>query len=109
MPNVNNQILPAIKGNKKNDSIDSLGVIETRSVASTIIAADKATKTSDVSLIEIRLATGIGGKAFFTLTGQLSDVEASIETAVETLKNTDLLVNKIIIPAPHQDLMKFIL
>jgi microcompartment protein CcmL/EutN len=55
-------------------------------------------------LIELQLARGIGGKAFFTLTGSLADVEAAVEAAVGIL-DAALVQATEIIAAPHDDLV----
>jgi len=57
-----------------------------------------------VRLVELQLARGIGGKAFFTLTGALADVEAAVEAAVGIL-DAALLQATEFIAAPHADLV----
>ena len=56
--NPDESIFPAILGttNVTADDVNALGVIETFDAAQIIVAADNAVKTSDVRLIEIRLA-----------------------------------------------------
>ena len=49
-------------------------------------------------------ARGIGGKAFFTVTGPLGEVEAAVEAAVGVL-DAALVHTTEIIPAPHADLV----
>ena len=109
LPTTHYMVYPAICGTTAADNIDSLGIIETFSVASAIIAADKAAKTADVTLIELRLATGLGGKAFITMSGDMSEVEAAVEAGAQLASDEGLLVNKVIIPAPHSDINKFVL
>ncbi|MEW5820989.1 MAG: BMC domain-containing protein [Cyanobacteriota bacterium] len=109
LPTTHHQVYPAITGTSKVDTMNSLGIIETFSVASAIIAADKAAKTADVTLITLRLATGLGGKAFVTLTGDISEVEAAVDAGADLAGNEGLLVKKVVIPAPHEDITKFIL
>jgi microcompartment protein CcmL/EutN len=69
--NVHPDIFPAINAATQVSEVEALGVLETFTVASGIIAADAAVKTASVRLIELRLAKGIGGKSFFTLTGSV--------------------------------------
>ena len=83
--------------------IGALGVVETKTVAATILAADAAVKAARVRLIEMQLARGIGGKAFFTVTGPLAEVEASVEAALLVVTDARLQATEII-PAPHEDL-----
>jgi microcompartment protein CcmL/EutN len=60
---------------------ESVGIVETATVCAAVGAADAAVKTAPVTLRDMRLAMGIGGKAFFTFTGELADVEAATEAA----------------------------
>jgi microcompartment protein CcmL/EutN len=83
--------------------IESLGVVETTTVAATLLAADAAAKAAAVRLVELQLARGIGGKAFFTMTGPLADIEAAVEAAIGILDGALLHATEII-AAPHADL-----
>ena len=87
----------------------ALGVIESFSIAALIVAADSAVKAGQVDLIEIRLGTGIGGKSFVTLTGDVGDVTASINVGKETCGEKGMLVESVIIPSPHKSLTAHIL
>lgn len=109
LPTTHYQVYPAITSTTKVDHIDTFGIIETFSVASAILAADKAAKTADVTLVELRLATGLGGKAFVTMSGDISEVQAAIEAGAELVSEEGLLVKKVVIPAPHNDINKFLL
>jgi len=60
---------------------DAIGVIETATMAGCVRAADAALKCTDVTLVDLHLARGIGGKGFLVLTGALSDVEAALDAA----------------------------
>jgi microcompartment protein CcmL/EutN len=59
----------------------SLAVVETQTICATLGAADAAAKAAEVTLRDMQLATGIGGKAFFSMTGLLHDVEAAADAA----------------------------
>jgi microcompartment protein CcmL/EutN len=52
----------------------------------------------------MQLGRGIGGKAFFTVTGPLAEVEAAVEAATG-LVDAAALRGTEIIPAPHDDLV----
>jgi microcompartment protein CcmL/EutN len=79
-----------------------VGLVETTTVAATILAADAAAKAARVRLIEMQLARGIGGKAYFALTGALDEVEAAVEAAVGAV-DVAVVVATEIIAAPHED------
>src|SRR5436305_11279057 len=68
-------------GADASDGVESLGVVETTTVAATVRGADAAAKAARVRITEMQLARGIGGKAFFTVTGSLGEVEAAVEAA----------------------------
>jgi microcompartment protein CcmL/EutN len=106
IPNIHEQVFPAIMGTSAPRVIRSLGVIETFSVASAIIAGDGAAKAAKIELIELRLAQGLAGKSFVTLTGDVSDVTAGVRAGVALIKESGMLVKDVIIPRPHEDLKR---
>jgi microcompartment protein CcmL/EutN len=108
IPNVNPQVFKAINGTTSIESIDALGIFETFTIASGIIAADAAVKAASVDLLELRLSRGQGGKAFFTVTGDVGAVKASIEAAKDAISNHGSLVRSAVIPSPHSELMEFL-
>lgn len=54
------------------DTIQALGVIETFTGASAIVAADHAAKTAEVTVFEVRLCRGMCGKSYVLLTGSVA-------------------------------------
>ncbi|MBI5184512.1 MAG: BMC domain-containing protein [Nitrospinae bacterium] len=104
LPQVHGQVIPAMEACTEVAGLAALGIVETFSVASAIVSADTAVKAAKVDLIELRLANGLGGKSFYTLTGDISEVEAAIEAGIRNLMEGGTLVAKEIIPAPHADL-----
>lgn len=106
IPNVHSQVIPAINGTSAVQDIKSLGVIETFSLASTIIAADTAVKAAEIDLIELRLGLAIGGKAFVTLTGDVGAVKAAVEAGSASASEKGLLAHQVVIPSPHPGLIK---
>jgi microcompartment protein CcmL/EutN len=107
IPNVHDSIFPAIKGAVPwPDDLRAVGVIESFSIASLIVAADTAAKTAEVTLIDLRLGLAIGGKAFVTMMGDVAAVQASVDAGAKGLEEQGLLVSKIVIPAPHRDLLR---
>jgi microcompartment protein CcmL/EutN len=87
---------------------DAVGIFETFSVASALLSADAACKAisgeGGVRLVELRLADGLGGKAFFVLAGAQAEVEAAL-FAAERVIPTGLLLGRELIPRPHDDLL----
>ncbi|UCF79845.1 MAG: BMC domain-containing protein [Candidatus Eiseniibacteriota bacterium] len=102
-------ILPALTGTSDVGKIDALGVVETFSVASTVLASDAAAKAARVKLIEIRLAKGLGGRAFVTMTGEVSEVEAAVEAGSAPARATGVLVRSVVIARPDDGLFEKLL
>ena len=107
IPNIREDIFPALLGCSQDVEIDSVAVIETFSVASAITLADMALKRNEVHLLDLRLAQGLGGKAFFIITGPLYEVEEAARH-VEANCEPGMLTNIEVIAAPHAGLCKAI-
>ncbi len=107
--NPHEDIFPAIYGSTEIGEVDALGVIETYSAPSMIVAADAAAKTAIVSLLEIRLCKGMCGKSYTMLTGEVSAVQAAIEAARNTIADTGLFLDSVVIPHPSPELYRSIL
>jgi len=107
LPAVHQSIPDALSGQfgAKPPNLDSLGIMETFNVASTILAADAACKAAPVELVQMRLGQGIGGKAFFVMTGELYDVEAAIDAARETAGANQFMEVELI-ARPHPDMLQ---
>ncbi|MBX5480341.1 MAG: BMC domain-containing protein [Myxococcaceae bacterium] len=82
---------------------ESIGVVETHTVASALLACDTALKRAEVRLIQLHLARGIGGKGYFVLTGALDMVQAALEGAAGAV-DPSLLQAVEILEAPHPEL-----
>lgn len=109
LPRVHPQVFPAITSTNPLVDLKALGILESFSIAAMIVAADTALKTACVDAIELRLGTGIGGKSYFTMTGDVAAVEAAIEAGAKGIIEKGLLVQKVLIPAPSPKLLKFII
>ena len=105
IPNVHPEIFPAIAGHNNIQMLESLGIVEAYSVASLIEAADASAKASKVQLVELRLAMALGGKAFFSVTGDVAAVTSAVEAGARVVLEKGLLVNKVIIANPRQELL----
>ncbi len=105
LSNVHPSIFPALTATTRVENIKSIGVIETFTLAASIVAADIAVKAAPVELIEVRLPFAMGGKAFAVFTGEVSAVRNAVNSAVEELKNEGVLDSFTVIPSPHKDLI----
>ena len=104
LPQVHPEVVEAVGGGRVPDITDSLGVIETNTVAASIHAADAGIKGAEVRLVEVRLADGLGGKGIVLFSGMVADVEAAIEIGVGVLERPELLVRQVVIPQLHSEM-----
>ncbi len=79
----------------------ALGVLESFNVATLLLAADAAAKSASVQLLEVRLAMALGGKAFFTMTGDVASVQDAVAVARKVIADAGMLVNAAVIPRPE--------
>lgn len=103
--NVSEAIHGAVDVKKKR----ALGIIETFTAASAIEAADAAVKSGYIELIEVRVARGLAGKCFVTLTGDVSDVRAAVDAGGLLAAEQGVLINTEVIANPHEELWDAIL
>lgn len=106
LPNVHEQVIPAISMTNQITEHGAVGVLEFYSIAAAIVAADIAVKSASVTLMEIRTGYAIGGKGFVTLTGDVGAVKSAIE---EASKNAELLVQTAVLPRPDPKLFDTLL
>ena len=107
IPQLHEQVVPILRrrGGVINGQIDAVGVVETTTVAQSILSADLALKTASVDLLDLRLANGLGGKSFFVVTGEVSDVRSSVAAGARLAQEAGLLAREVVIPRPHPDLV----
>ena len=87
---------------------ESVGLVETATIASALLAADVALKRAGVYLRRLQLARGIGGKGFFTLAGELHMVEAAMDAVGRGIEPPLLLAAELI-QQPHGETRKSVL
>lgn len=107
--NPHESIFPAIYGATPPEGVEALGVMESFSAATAIVAADAAAKTALVDLLELRLARGMCGKSYLLLTGSVSAVSAAIDRAKQEATDRGMLLDSSVIPRPDQRLWQSIL
>jgi len=102
IPNVSPQVFPAITGSTMPDRVQALGIMESFSLSSMVIAADAILKAAELQPIELRLGNGLGGKAYFTFTGDVAAVETGVQAGTALAEAKGLLVNAEVIPSPSE-------
>ena len=104
LPDVHPQVAAATVGTRQANTGDALGILETCAIPTNVLAADRAVKTADVTVIEIRLGDGLGGKGITHLTGAIHDVEVALEAAVEVATRRRVALQTALIPIQHVEL-----
>ena len=94
IPNVHPGIFPAIVSTAMPERIQAIGILESYSLATMIIAADAVLKAADL------------GKAYFTFTGDVAAVKAGSEAGKQIIGENGMLINSEIIPSPSEKLVE---
>ena len=99
--NVHPEVFAALGRSQPVELTGALGILESFNVATLIQGADAAAKAAAVTLLEIRLAMALGGKAFVTLTGDVASVQAAVAAGRSVIAEAGVLVNAVVISRPH--------
>ena len=102
-------VFEAICGTADVKEKKAFGIVETFTAASAIQAADAAVKAGDIELIEVRVARGLGGKCFVSMTGDVADVKAGVEAGARIATEQGVLINTEVIANPHPELWEAVL
>ena len=104
LPGVHEDVVAAVEqGARWPPVLEALGIVETRTVAAAIRAADAGRKGAEVQLLEVRLADGLGGKGLVFFHGPVADVEAAVTFGAESTEAGELLYATVI-PQLHADI-----
>ncbi len=108
LPMADEQLWPAIPDSVNaqgwtSDVILSAAVVETSTICGLLLAMDAACKGAEVVVRDVRLGMGIMGKAFFTMTGDLDDIQAAADAA--RAMACDRLLALEVIPAPANEIV----
>jgi len=83
---------------------DAIGVVECKTVAAGIIAADQALKKASVQLARLVIGQGISGKSYFILNGEVTEVEEAVSAAIQVLDR--YLLETVVLPAPDATIVE---
>lgn len=106
IPNIHADVFTALGRTQPVEPNGALGVFESFNVATLIHAADAAVKAASVTLLEVRLAMALGGKAFCTMTGDVASVQAAVAAGRQILAEAGVLVNAVVLSRPHPDVYR---
>lgn len=105
LPEAHPEVVQAMTGSRRPGLGAALGIVETRTVAAVIGAADAGIKAAEVEILQIRMADGLGGKGYVLFSGEVHNVQAAVDRGVASLASADLLVARIVIPQIHGEML----
>lgn len=88
----------AAHGQRETWEGDTLGVIESQTMAGAILAADVAVKGAEVVVLSVRMGDELGGKGLVHLMGEQHDVEAALALVVERVPRIGRAIDTSITP-----------
>jgi microcompartment protein CcmL/EutN len=103
------EVIPAINQTSLPHDINALGIMEFYNITSAIHAADAAVKSAEVRLLNVRLATGIGGKSFVVVTGDVAAVKTAVDSGAARAGENGFLVSQTVIPNPRPEIFETLL
>ena len=109
IPRIHPQVIQAISLSTAPDGVNAVGVMEFFSVTAAVYAADAAAKAADVTLLDVRLGVGIGGKSFAVLTGEVAAVEEAVRCGMAAGEEKGLAVTSTVIPSPRKKIFDTLL
>jgi microcompartment protein CcmL/EutN len=99
--NVHSQVLETLDKRVPVQSMDALGIIETKDAIATVRAADAAAKAAAVSLIETKTVVG-GGKGYVTMSGEVGAVRSAVAAGINAVPEAALISHVVISQANAQ-------
>lgn len=109
IPRVHPQVIRAINLSSEPAARNAVGVMEFFSITAAVYAADAAAKAAEVTLMDVRLGTGIGGKSFVTLTGEVAAVTESVACGMRCGAEKGLALDSVVIPSPRPEIFDALL
>ena len=106
IPRVHPQVIQAVNQATVPGSVNAVGIMEFFSIASAVLAADAAVKAAEVDLVDVRLGTGIGGKSFVVLTGEVAAVRESVRCGEAGAAEKGMLLASVVIPSPRPEVFE---
>ncbi len=102
LPDPHPALVAGLAGDEATRHGESLGIIETDTVADVIRAADAGLKGAEVELQRVYLADDLGGKGYVLFSGTLTEVDAAVEQGSERVQGA--LIGRRVIPQLHDEM-----
>ena len=106
IPRVHPQVIEAINQATDFHGTGAIGVMEFYSITAAVYGADAAVKAANITLLDVRLGMGLGGKSFVVMTGDVASVRASVDAGSAEGRKNGLLVSSVVIPSPRPEIFE---
>ncbi len=107
--NLHREVLMAMSSATLSPEPGALGILETFSASSIVLAADAAVKAANISLLDVRIAMGLGGKGYALISGDVASVQAAVDAGAKEVEASGLLASRVVIPQPAAELWRALL
>lgn len=101
--NIHSAAFAALNKKVKPSSLGAVGIVETKDALPALFAADAAAKSAFVHVVEVNAGKGIGGKGYFTVTGEVGAVRTAVSAGVKAV-GADAVISRIVIPNAHESI-----
>jgi microcompartment protein CcmL/EutN len=105
--NIHAGVLSALNKKIKGGKVEAVGMVETKDALPAVFAADAAAKAALVHVSEVNAGRGIGGKGYFTVTGEAGAVRTAVSAGVKAV-GEDAVVARMVLPAAHEHVAEII-
>jgi microcompartment protein CcmL/EutN len=102
LPDPHPALIGGLAGDEASRTGESLGIIETDTVADVIRAADAGLKGADVVMLKLHLADDLGGRGYVLFSGPLTEVDAAVEQGSARVEG--ILIERRVIPRLHDEM-----
>lgn len=109
LSDVHPAVVAALTGATGSGTPEALGIVETRTVAATIGAADAGVKGANVDILRISMADGLGGRAYVLFAGTVAEVEAAVAQAGASLREPGMAIGEVVIPRLDEEMLRNLL
>jgi len=107
LPDIHPALYDAVLEAHRNPPGGAIGVLTTSTVTANVLALERALKGTPVTLVEVRLGDpALAGQALGIVSGELRDVQAAMELALEVIAARAVSASHRIITAPHEAFLR---
>ena len=109
---VGGHVGPVKAAMSKAELVSGIYLIDTHildNIREEVLPAIAAVKASKVSIVDLRIARGLGGKGYLVITGEVSSVRSAVNACLAKLGISGEVTSTSIIPRPHPQIVESLL